>query len=64
MLLGALIMANVNHPDDYRKNSVDVMGVVIKESGSQCRVHVIELDGQPVDRVMRMHSGHFRVLSR
>ena len=61
-MVGSLIQASVNHPDDYRYQA-DVKGVIIKQSGSQCRVHIYELDGKSVDRVMLMHSSGFRYIS-
>lgn len=62
-LVGSLITGNINHPDDYRKQNIEVKGIVIKQSGNQCRVHLFWLDGKPVDRVILMHASHFRVLS-
>lgn len=61
-MVGSLIQATVNHPDDYRY-SADVKGVIIKQSGSQCRVHIYELNGKSVDRIMFMHSSGFRYLA-
>ena len=61
-MVGSLIQASVNHPDDYRYQA-SVKGVIIKQSGSQCRVHIYELDGKSVDRVMLMHSSGFRYLA-
>ena len=61
-MVGSLIQASVNHPDDYRYQA-DVKGVIIKQSGSQCRVHIYELDGKSVDRVMLMHASGFRYIS-
>ena len=61
-MVGSLIQASVNHPDDYRYQA-DVKGVIIKQSGSQCRVHIYELNGKSVDRVMLMHSSGFRYLA-
>ena len=63
MLVGSMISGTINHPDDYRKPYVDVKGIVIRESGSQCQVHLLWLDGKPVDRVVRMHASHFHIVS-
>ena len=61
-MVGSLIQASVNHPDDYRYQA-SVKGVIIKQSGSHCRVHIYELDGKSVDRVMLMHESGFRYIS-
>ena len=61
-MVGSLIQATVNNPDDYRYQA-NVKGVVIKQSGSQCRVHIYELNGKPVDRIMFMHDSGFRYVS-
>ena len=63
LLVGSLISGSINHPDDYRKHNISVKGIVIKQSGNQCRVHAFELDGKPTDRVLFMHSSGFRILS-
>lgn len=63
MFVGALIQTNISHPDDYRKRDICAKGIVLKESGTFCRVHVYELDGKPYDRLMTLHSFGFRVLS-
>ena len=63
MLVGSLVSGTMNHPDDYRKTSVDVKGIVIRQSGSQCRVHLLYLDGKPVDRAVFMHASHLHILS-
>jgi hypothetical protein len=62
-MVGSLITGMVNHPDDYRKSNISVKGIVIKQSGDQCRVHIFEMDGKPADRLMRMHASGFRILS-
>jgi hypothetical protein len=65
MLVGSMVLGTTNHPDDYRKSNIEIKGIIIKMSGSQCRVHVFELDGKPTDRIMFMHTtGIQRVLSR
>jgi hypothetical protein len=63
MLVGSMISGTINHPDDYRKTNVDVKGIVINQSGEQCRVHLLFLDGKPTERVVRMHASHFHVIS-
>ena len=63
MLVGSMITADINHPDDYRKTNIEVKGIVVKQSGSQCRVHLLWLDGKPVDRILLMHASHLHVLS-
>lgn len=63
MFVGSMVTGNINHPDDYRKTNIEVTGVVIKQSGEQCRVHLLWLDKKPVDRIILMHASHLRILS-
>ena len=64
MLVGSMISGTLHNPTDYRKQDVDVKGIVIKQFGSQCRVHIFEMDGKPTDRITFMHSAGFVVLSK
>ena len=61
-MVGSLISATVNHPDDYRYQA-KIKGIILKESGNQCKVHVFEMNGVSVDRTMRLHCAGFHVLS-
>lgn len=63
MLVGSMVTGNINHPDDYRKTNVDVKGIIIRQAGEQCLVHLFYLDGKPVERTIRMHASHLHVLS-
>jgi hypothetical protein len=63
MLVGSMIAGTINHPDDYRYQA-ELKGIIIKQSGSQCRVHVFELNGKSVDRVMFLHLSGLRIISR
>jgi hypothetical protein len=63
MLVGSMISGTIYNQKDYRKKDVEIKGIVIKESGSQCRVHVFEIDGKPADKIVLMHSAGFVVLS-
>ena len=61
-MVGSLISATVNHPDDYRYQA-NIKGIVLKEFGGQCKVHVFEMNGNSTSRTMRLHCAGFRVLS-
>jgi hypothetical protein len=63
MLVGSMISGTLFNPIDYRKKDVEVKGIVIKQFGSQCRVHIFEMDGKPADRITFMHSAGFVILS-
>jgi hypothetical protein len=62
MLVGAMVSGSVNHPDDYRYQA-NLKGIILKQSGMQCRVHVYELNGEPTDRLMFLHLSGLRILS-
>jgi len=62
MFVGAMVSGSVNHPDDYRYQA-NLKGIILKQSGMQCRVHVYELNGEPTDRLMFLHLSGLRILS-
>lgn len=61
-MIGSMISGTVCHPDDYRYQA-NLKGIILKQSGAHCRVHVFEMNGDPVDRVMLLHLSGLRILS-
>ena len=61
-MVGSMVAGSVNHPDDYRYQA-DLKGIIIKQSGMHCRVHVFELNGKSADRIMLLHLSGLRILS-